>query len=172
MKRTHACPNLYSRECKTPMLGYVAFGLLIGLLGCDDANNQRMQRIQARQVQGKEIGDSIREAFRDLPQLIRMNRTAALREIRVQLNTWSKSIVEPEKWRSAGLLESVSGQLRTIDFSKRLNKLYWCKHSIALCVCFIPLLLLSPKKFIKSCRLRAWLASLTNTQRHSMIVNG
>ncbi len=105
------------------MLGYVAFGMLIGLLGCDDANNQRMQRIQARQVQGKEIGDSIREAFRDLPQLIRMNRTAALREIRVRLNTWSKSIVEPEKWRSAGLLESVSGQLRTIDFSKRLDKL-------------------------------------------------
>ncbi len=123
MNRTLSCPNPFARDCKNPVLGYILLSMLIGLLGCEDPSHQRMQRIQARQVQGKELGDSIREAFRDLPQLIRMNRTAALREIRVQLNTWSKSVVEPEKWRSAGLLESVSGQLRTIDFSKRLNKL-------------------------------------------------
>ena len=123
MNRKLTWPISFDRILKIPALAYIALGLIVGLLGCEDPNNQRMQKIQARQVHGKELGDSIREAFRDLPQLIRMNRTAALREIRVQLNTWSKSVVEPDKWNSSGLLESVSGQLRTIDFSKRLNKL-------------------------------------------------
>lgn len=105
------------------MLAWVPLAMFVGLLGCEDKNNARMQQIQARQAQGKERRDSIREAFRYLPQLIRMDRTAALKEIRYQLNTWSKSVVEPDSWKSAGLLDSVSGSLRTIDFSKRMTKL-------------------------------------------------
>ena len=105
------------------MRSWVPLAMLICLLGCEDENIKRMQIIQARQTQSKERRDSIREAFRYLPQLIRMDRTAALREIRYQLNTWSKSVVEPDSWKSASLLESISGPLRTIDFSKRMNKL-------------------------------------------------
>lgn len=82
-----------------------------------------MQKIQSRQTANKENRDSIREAFRYLPQLIRMDRTAALREIRYQLNTWSKSVTDAGTWKSSGLLDSVAGQLQTIDFSKRLTKL-------------------------------------------------
>ena len=105
------------------MRSWVPLAMLVCLIGCEDENNKRMQAIQARQTQGKERRDSIREAFRYLPQLIRMDRTAALREIRYQLNTWSKSVVESDTWKSASLLESISGPLRTIDFSKRMTKL-------------------------------------------------
>ncbi len=105
------------------MLAWVSLAMFFGSVGCEDKNNTRMQQIQARQAQGKERRDSIREAFRYLPQLIRMDRTAALKEIRYQLNTWSKSVVEADSWKSAGLLDSVSGSLRTIDFSKRMTKL-------------------------------------------------
>ena len=97
--------------------------LLVCLVGCDDANRRLLQQIQVKQVQGKERRDSIRDAFRYLPQLIRLDRTAALKEIRYQLNTWSSSVSEQSTWKSSGLLDSVSGALRTIDFSKRLTKL-------------------------------------------------
>ena len=97
--------------------------LLASLVGCEDANHRRLQQIQVKQVQGKERRDSIRDAFRYLPQLIRMDRTAALKEIRYQLNTWSNSVSEQSTWKSSGLLDSVSGALRTIDFSKRMTKL-------------------------------------------------
>ncbi len=95
----------------------------ISLMGCENQSSNRMQKIQSRQTANKENRDSIREAFRYLPQLIRMDRTAALREIRYQLNTWSKSVTEAGNWKSSGLLDSVAGQLQTIDFSKRLTKL-------------------------------------------------
>jgi len=97
--------------------------LLVCLGGCEDANRKRLQQIQVKQVQGKERRDSIRDAFRYLPQLIRLDRTAALKEIRYQLNTWSSSVSEQGTWKSSGLLDSVSGALRTIDFSKRMTKL-------------------------------------------------
>lgn len=123
MNRTVLCPIAFFRFFRMHLLACVSIALLVCLTGCDDKNNRRMQQIQARQVQGKERQNSIREAFRYLPQLIRLDRTAALKEIRYQLNTWSKSVVEPESWKSSGLLESVSGTLRTIDFSKRMTKL-------------------------------------------------
>ncbi len=97
--------------------------LLASLVGCEDSNHRRLQQIQVKQVQGKERRDSIRDAFRYLPQLIRMDRMAALKEIRYQLNTWSNSVSEQSTWKSSGLLDSVSGALRTIDFSKRMTKL-------------------------------------------------
>jgi tetratricopeptide (TPR) repeat protein len=98
------------------------FLLLLGP-ACEDSNTKRLQDFQARQASSKERRDSIREAFRYLPQLMRMDRKAALREIRYQLNVWSQSVVTPPEWKPAGMLESVSPELRTISFSKRMSKL-------------------------------------------------
>ncbi len=96
---------------------------LIGVAGCDNQSSNRIRKIQANQSANKENRDSIREAFRYLPQLIRVDRTVALREIIIQLNTWSKSVTDAGSWKSSGLLDSVAGQLRTIDFSKRMSRL-------------------------------------------------
>ena len=93
------------------------------LIGCDNQSSSRIRKIQANQTSNKENRDSIREAFRYLPQLIRIDRTVALREIIIQLNTWSKSVTDAGSWKSSGLLDSVAGQLRTIDFSKRMARL-------------------------------------------------
>jgi len=92
-------------------------------MGCENQSGNRIQKIQAKQTAKKENRDSIREAFRYLPQLIRMDRTTALREIRYQLNTWSKSVTDEGSWKPSGLLDSIAGQLQTIDFSKRMTKL-------------------------------------------------
>ena len=105
------------------MQSWVPLAMFVFLLGCSDENNKRMEEIQVKQSQVREQRDSIRDAFRDLPKLIRMDRTTALREIRYQLTTWSKSVVASDSWKSASLLESIAGPLRTIDFSKRMTKL-------------------------------------------------
>ncbi len=122
MNRTSIRPRTHSRQ-----VGWLCIAALatVGICssGCEDANVKRMQTIQASQAAGKEKRDAIREAFRYLPQLLRMDRKAALREIRYQLNSWSLSVTTPPEWKSAGLLESISGSLRTIDFSNRMTKL-------------------------------------------------
>jgi len=96
---------------------------MLGLSGCSDTSTKRTQKDTAKPTEMSERREAIREAFRYLPQLIRLDRAAALREIRYQLNTWSKSVTESTDWKSAGLLDSVSASLRTIDFSKRMTKL-------------------------------------------------
>ncbi len=130
MNRTQTFPTTHSRffsldpSARGLFAWMVCLLVLIGCVaGCEDANQKRLKQIQVKQVQGKERRDSIRDAFRYLPQLIRMDRTAALKEIRYQLNTWSSSVNEQSSWKSSSLLESVSGTLRTIDFSKRMTKL-------------------------------------------------
>jgi hypothetical protein len=122
MNRTSIGPKSHSRK-----IGWLCVAALavVGFCssGCEDANVKQLQSIQASQAAGKEKRDAIREAFRYLPQLLRMDRKAALREIRYQLNSWSLSVTTPPEWKSAGLLESISGSLRTIDFSNRMTKL-------------------------------------------------
>ena len=110
-------------RCFQSISWLVVASLLVCSVGCEDANSKQLQRLQAEQASGKERRDSLREAFRYLPQLVRMDRSVALREIQSELNTWSKNVVEPTDWKSANSLESVSASLRTIDFSNRIAKL-------------------------------------------------
>jgi hypothetical protein len=91
--------------------------------GCEDQNAKRLQNIQVKLGQSKERRDSIREAFKYLPQLIRLDRSAAMKSIRTDLNYWSNNVVESDSWKPTDLLESVSGMLRKNDFSTRMNKL-------------------------------------------------
>lgn len=92
------------------------------LLGCEDQNAKRLSQMQVKQAINNER-DPIREAFRYLPQLIRLDRTVALRQIQSELNTWATTVVEQSQWKSPELLNSVSGSLRTIDFSNRMTVL-------------------------------------------------
>jgi hypothetical protein len=121
MKPTSKSPIAANRFARLTHILLAVASIFIS--GCEDSNSKRLQQIQAKQANGKERRDSIREAFRYLPQLIRLDRSAALREIQYQLNTWSKSVVETSEWKSASLLDSVSASLRTIDFSDRMSKL-------------------------------------------------
>jgi hypothetical protein len=99
----------------------------IGLLGvgagCEDSNSKKLSNFQASQSISKERRDSIRDALRYLPQLIRLDRTEALREIQYQLNTWSQSVSDKGTWKAPDMFETVSAQLRTTDFAKRLDRL-------------------------------------------------
>jgi len=97
--------------------------LAMGTSGCVDPNQRDVETIQADTTSSKEKRDSLREAFRYLPQLIRLDRTAAMQEINYQLNTWSKSVSNPPDWKPSGLLDSIPANLRTIDFSERMNQL-------------------------------------------------
>ena len=110
-------------RCFPVMHWLVALSILVCNVGCEDANSKKLQQLQAEQASGKERRDSLREAFRYLPQLVRSDRSVALREIQSELNTWSKNVVEPTDWKAANSLESVSASLRTIDFSNRIAKL-------------------------------------------------
>ena len=92
-------------------------------VGCSNKAQEDISRITARQTIVKERRDSVREAFRYLPQLIRLDRTTALKEIRYQLMSWSSSVKPSENWKSPAVLESVSPSLRTTDFSKRMKSL-------------------------------------------------
>jgi len=123
MNLTHLFPALNSRSLPKLILGCLSLSLLIHVAGCEDQNAKRLQNIQVKLGQNKERRDSIREAFRYLPQLIRLDRSAAMKSIRTDLNYWSKNVVESDSWKPSALLDSVSGKLRTIDFSTRMNKL-------------------------------------------------
>lgn len=99
-------------------------GLLgVGLVGCVDPAQRDVESIQVETAVSKENRDSLREAFRYLPQLIRLDRTAAMQEINYQLNTWSKSVANPPDWKASSLLESIPANLRTIDFAQRMTAL-------------------------------------------------
>lgn len=100
-------------------------GMLVGILpvGCVDPAQRDVESIQVESDKNKENRDSLREAFRYLPQLIRLDRTAAMQEINYQLNTWSKSVVNPPEWKASSLLESIPASLRTIDFAQRMTSL-------------------------------------------------
>ena len=92
-------------------------------LGCSDGSAKRLESFQANQAAGKEKRDSIKEAFRYLPQLIRLDRSAALREIQYQMNTWSKSAKTSDAWKAPEMLQTVPVALRTLDLAKRMDKL-------------------------------------------------
>ncbi len=95
----------------------------IGLtgLGCVDSNQKMIHTIQVETSTTKENRDSLREAFRYLPQLIRLDRTAAMQEISHQLNSWSDSIPNPPNWTQSKLLESISPQMRSFGIVDRLS---------------------------------------------------
>ena len=97
--------------------------VLMGLIGCDNGAQDRISAIEQRKTVSKERKDALQDAFSYLPQLIRLNRTAALKEIRQQLNTWAGSVEAPKEWKSSELLFSISPALRSIDFAQRLDKL-------------------------------------------------
>lgn len=99
------------------------FCVLITVIGCDNSAQDRIARIEQRKTVSKERKDALKDAFSYLPQLIRLNRTAALKEIRQQLNTWAGSVEDPKEWKSSELLFSISPALRSIDFAQRLDKL-------------------------------------------------
>ncbi len=101
------------------LLGAVSFFAA----GCENENQRKLQKIQSERTLSQERRDSIREAFQYLPQLIRLDRIAALKEIRTELNTWSKNLQSPPEWNSPALLDSIAPSLRTIEFSNRLSKL-------------------------------------------------
>lgn len=92
-------------------------------LGCRDPAHQAIEANLLESVQAKENRDSIRGAFQYLPQLIRLDRTAAMREINYQMNTWSASVANPPDWKSSELLESIPATLRSVDFASRMTKL-------------------------------------------------
>ncbi len=123
MNRTHLFPNLKSPSLQKFLFSCMALSSVVGGVGCEDQNAKRLQNIQVKLGQNKEKRDAIREAFRYLPQLIRLDRSTAMKGIRTDLNYWSKNVVESDSWKPSALLESISGKLRTIDFSTRMNKL-------------------------------------------------
>lgn len=99
------------------------FSVLMMAIGCDNSAQDRISKIEQRKTVSKERKDALKDAFSYLPQLIRLNRTAALKEIRQQLNTWAGSVEDPKEWKSSELLFSISPALRSIDFAQRLDKL-------------------------------------------------
>lgn len=104
------------------LLGFAAWALVFSG-GCEDPAQRDIESTQLEVVEKKENRDSLREAFQYLPQLIRLDRTSAMKEISYQLNTWSTSVSQPPEWSPSGLLESIPASLRTVDFSNRMTKL-------------------------------------------------
>lgn len=94
-----------------------------GIFGCEDANAKRLSDFKVKGANSRENRDPIREAFKHLRQLIRLDRSVALREIQYELNTWSMTAPDSKEWKSPSLLESISASLRTIDFSNRMTEL-------------------------------------------------
>ena len=123
MNRTFLFPTPSSVAMQKFVLCWIIPSVLVFAFGCEDPNAKKLQNIQVKLGENKERRDAIREAFRYLPQLIRLDRTTAMKNIRTDLNYWSKNVVESASWKPSALLESVSGKLRTIDFSTRMNKL-------------------------------------------------
>lgn len=101
----------------------LSLGALVVAIGCTNKAQDDISRITARQTIVQERRDAVREAFRYLPQLIRLDRTTALKEIRYQLMTWASSVKPSDDWKSPAVLESVSPSLRSTDFSKRMKSL-------------------------------------------------
>lgn len=112
---------------KGPLRRSVAASLAIWALaisgGCKDPTQSVIETTQLDTVETKENRDSLREAFRYLPQLIRLDRSNTIQEINYQLNTWSASVTHPPEWSSAELLQSIPASLRTVEFSNRMTKL-------------------------------------------------
>lgn len=108
---------------KNAVATILGVAVMIGICGCDNNAQDRISAIEQRKTVSKERKDALRDAFAYLPQLIRLNRTAALKEIRQQLNTWAGSVEAPANWKSSELLFSISPALRGIDFAQRLDKL-------------------------------------------------
>ncbi len=137
--RARLSPSSYTTQFRRIILGRIlpsrflgrrlfSIGLslafaIAGLTGCVDPKQKAAETIQLKSAVAKENRDSLREAFRYLPQLIRLDRTAAMQEINYQLNSWSKSVSNPPEWSPSGLLESIPASLRTVDFSERMSKL-------------------------------------------------
>lgn len=105
------------------LLFLICTAVLFSLAGCENQARRKAQEIQGKKAQQKENRDSIREAFRYLPQLVRLDRTTALKEIRYQLNNWATSVSTPPEWQSPGLLDSIAPSLLTIDFATRMKSL-------------------------------------------------
>jgi hypothetical protein len=97
--------------------------VVLSVVGCEDPLAKKLSEVQVNQSSKRETGTSIREAFRYLPQLIRLDRTAALREIQSELNTWSKTAPANDAWQPTELIDTISGSLRTIDFANRMTEL-------------------------------------------------
>ncbi|MEI6526375.1 MAG: hypothetical protein WCP62_10130 [Planctomycetota bacterium] len=110
------------RTCAWAVLWSIAVASC-GLLGCVDPTQRAIESIQNESVEQKEKRDSLKDAFQYLPQLIRMDRTVAMKEINYQLNSWSSNVKDPPDWKSSSLLESIPASLRTIDFAQRMTKL-------------------------------------------------
>ena len=110
-----------------PRFGQIAMLLALGGIavspGCQDPAQRDIETTQLETVEKKENRDSLRKAFQYLPQLIRLDRTSAMKEINYQLNTWSTSVNNPPDWTSSALLESIPASLRSVDFSNRMTKL-------------------------------------------------
>jgi hypothetical protein len=119
--------NLFACTTISPKIrafAILAMAAALGLpAGCTDGSAKRLESFQTSQAAGKEKRDSIKEAFRYLPQLIRLDRSAALREIQYQMNTWSKSVKASDSWKAPEMLLTVPVDLRTLDLAKRLDKL-------------------------------------------------
>lgn len=101
----------------------LAVWALANLSGCQDPTQTVIETTQLDTVETKENRDSLREAFRYLPQLIRLDRSNTIQEINYQLNTWSASVTNPPEWSSSELLQSIPASLRTVEFSNRMTKL-------------------------------------------------
>jgi hypothetical protein len=101
----------------------LAVWALANCSGCQDPTQTVIETTQLDTVETKENRDSLREAFRYLPQLIRLDRSNTIQEINYQLNTWSASVTNPPEWSSSELLQSIPASLRTVEFSNRMTKL-------------------------------------------------
>jgi len=101
----------------------VAIGVLTLCLGCQDPAQRAIEQNLIESSESKGNRDSLRGAFQYLPQLIRLDRTAAMREINYQLNTWSVNVSNPPNWKSSELLDSIPASLRSVDFASRMTKL-------------------------------------------------
>lgn len=123
MNRTFLFPTPSFRALQKLIVVWMVPSLFLFAFGCEDQNAKKLQNIQVKLGKNNEQRDAIREAFRYLPQLIRLDRSSAMKNIRTDLNYWSKNVAQSDSWKPSALLESISGELRTIDFSKRMNKL-------------------------------------------------
>lgn len=91
--------------------------------GCENKQQRELQKIQAGKSVSNERRDSINEAFQHLPQLIRLDRTTALKEIKTELNSWSKGLTNPPDWKSPGLLETIPPSMQSMEFASRASEL-------------------------------------------------
>lgn len=112
-----------ARFSMKPLLVSLLSGCVLLGAGCENQQQRELQKIQAGKSVSKERRDSIQEAFQHLPQLIRMDRTAALKEIKTELNSWTKSLNEPPQWTPPAMLESVPASLRALSFGNRSSEL-------------------------------------------------